>query len=380
MAFMLAEKRDCTGCSACYSVCSKKAIKMVPDVNTGFFYPEIDQTKCVSCGACKKICPVQQSHGDVTKNTDGYALWDVDSEKRNAGSSGGVFGRLAEEIIKRGGVVFGAAFKNGIHNLRCLSTDEIDLTSLKKSKYVECNMEDAINRMNEALKNNRWVLFCGTPCEAMGVRAYFKDRFPKLLIVDFLCHGVPSQMAYEKYIQDTERHFGSAIDSISFRSKKLGWKTYCMYIKFQGGKEYLEPGSVDPYYRMYFRNFSYRPSCYTCNRVMHSEADITLGDFWGVTKIRSFEDTDEGISLALAHTPKGIEALKEIFPNLHRKELEQSEYNYVFENREISDADNVDYRTFDYYNNDILKPLSLTERMKAFLFKHKASRCFIYRK
>lgn len=380
MSSVLADKKECTGCAACYAACNKNAISMIADTETGFFYPEIKQQVCISCGACQKVCPIYKSHQNVEETSFGYALWDNDNTKRKEGSSGGVFGRLAEEVINRGGVVFGAAFKNGVHNLECLSSEEISLTSLKKSKYVECNMKDAIKRIREVLMQDRWVLFCGTPCEAMGIRSTFGERFPKLIIVDFLCHGVPSQKAYEKYVQDTERHFGSMIESISFRSKKLGWKTYCMYIKFANGKHYLKPGIEDPFYRMYFRYYSYRPSCYACNRVKQSEADLTLGDFWGVTRLHDFKDTDEGISLTLAHTTKGREVLQSILPALHSQQLNKSEYEYVFDERHNENTINVDYSSFDYYDNDILQKLKLITRMKSFLFKHKISRQFIYRK
>ena len=380
MSFILANKTDCTGCSACFAACSMNAISMVADKDTGFFYPEINKKLCISCGACNKVCPIYKKHLNIVETSCGYALWDNEGSKRKEGSSGGVFGRLAENVINKGGIVFGAAFKDGVHSLECLNTDEISLCFLKKSKYVECNMNDAIKRMSEALMKNRWVLFCGTPCEAMGVRSYFGEKFPKLIIVDFLCHGVPSQKAYDKYVKDTERHFGSKIESVSFRSKKLGWKTYCMYIKFVNGKEYLKPGIEDPFFRMYFRNYSYRQSCYSCNRVRQSEADLTLGDFWGVTKLPYFKDTDEGISLALVHTAKGGEILETILPTMHSQVLNKSEYEYVFDERNNENIVSIDYDTFDYYDNDILKKLDVKTRIKSFLFSRNISRRFIYRK
>ena len=51
-------KEECCGCSACYAVCSQHAIKMEAD-SEGFLYPEIDQNKCVVCGACLKVCPIK---------------------------------------------------------------------------------------------------------------------------------------------------------------------------------------------------------------------------------------------------------------------------------------------------------------------------------
>lgn len=50
------KKEECSGCTACYSICSQGAISMVED-NEGFLYPVIDEEKCVSCYMCLKVCP-----------------------------------------------------------------------------------------------------------------------------------------------------------------------------------------------------------------------------------------------------------------------------------------------------------------------------------
>ncbi|MBQ3234671.1 MAG: 4Fe-4S binding protein [Clostridia bacterium] len=53
-------KKDCSGCSACYAVCPKRAIKMVSD-NEGFLYPQIDEKLCVNCKLCANICPFKEN-------------------------------------------------------------------------------------------------------------------------------------------------------------------------------------------------------------------------------------------------------------------------------------------------------------------------------
>lgn len=50
-------KEECCGCTACYAICPKAAISMVED-EEGFEYPVIDdETKCVRCYMCLKVCP-----------------------------------------------------------------------------------------------------------------------------------------------------------------------------------------------------------------------------------------------------------------------------------------------------------------------------------
>ena len=48
-------KENCCGCSACYSICPVKAIKMQWDVE-GFLYPCIDDNKCIRCHKCLNVC------------------------------------------------------------------------------------------------------------------------------------------------------------------------------------------------------------------------------------------------------------------------------------------------------------------------------------
>ncbi|WP_456035583.1 4Fe-4S dicluster domain-containing protein [Senegalimassilia anaerobia] len=46
---------ECCGCSACYAVCPKGAIRMIPNRH-GFLYPKIDEVVCVRCGKCLSVC------------------------------------------------------------------------------------------------------------------------------------------------------------------------------------------------------------------------------------------------------------------------------------------------------------------------------------
>ena len=52
----ITENKKCYGCTACYSICPKKAIEMVED-EKGFKHPVINNKKCINCGLCKKNCP-----------------------------------------------------------------------------------------------------------------------------------------------------------------------------------------------------------------------------------------------------------------------------------------------------------------------------------
>jgi formate hydrogenlyase subunit 6/NADH:ubiquinone oxidoreductase subunit I len=44
-------RKECSGCTACASICAHDAITMEPDA-LGFLYPKVDKSKCIDCGLC----------------------------------------------------------------------------------------------------------------------------------------------------------------------------------------------------------------------------------------------------------------------------------------------------------------------------------------
>ena len=52
-------KEKCCGCAACYDICPKGAISLIPD-EEGFIYPIIDEGKCICCFQCIKVCPLKE--------------------------------------------------------------------------------------------------------------------------------------------------------------------------------------------------------------------------------------------------------------------------------------------------------------------------------
>ena len=52
-------KDQCCGCSACYCVCPRNAIKMTED-REGFLYPKINTEICIACKMCLQVCPFKR--------------------------------------------------------------------------------------------------------------------------------------------------------------------------------------------------------------------------------------------------------------------------------------------------------------------------------
>ena len=130
-------KETCTGCLACYNACSHKAIELRKD-EEGFIYPEINAELCVDCGLCKSVCPIIVGTDDVTHEPLAtYAAWNRDKHVVRKSSSGGLFTMIAEWVLAKNGVIYGAAFDENLH-VRHRRVDTItDLERLRGSKYVQ---------------------------------------------------------------------------------------------------------------------------------------------------------------------------------------------------------------------------------------------------
>ena len=53
------KKEDCCGCTACFAICPKAAIRMIED-NEGFDYPQINEELCIRCYKCINVCPIKK--------------------------------------------------------------------------------------------------------------------------------------------------------------------------------------------------------------------------------------------------------------------------------------------------------------------------------
>ena len=315
----LAQNNNCTGCSACYAACAKGAISMVPDAE-GFAHPQIDSAKCVNCGLCVKACPVLAKLPPRTPLAV-YAAKAKDDELRLKSSSGGVFSLLARAVIAEGGIVFGAGFDhNDWHVMHKPAENEEELEDLRGSKYVQSEMGDVFRRVKDELAKNRKVLFSGTPCQIAGLRLFLGKEYDNLLLVDIICHAVPSPLAWRKFLEKrlavayTDRAGGLRdIMRISFRRKNCGWKRYSLSLRFANDNEYLKDLTEDTFLRGFLSELYNRQSCHNCRcRELKSGSDLTIADYWRVHEKLPEMDDDRGTSLVLVNTSKGECAFRSV--------------------------------------------------------------------
>ena len=306
------DKRDCSGCTACASICPVKCIEMKSD-EEGFVYPVVDKSRCINCGLCEKTCPIINRKADAKIEPRAYACINNNLAVRMNSSSGGVFSLLAEYILQNDGVVFGASFDENFVVRHTFVEREEDLNKLRVSKYVQSDMGEMFKKAKEFLDADRKVLFTGTACQIAGLKSFLKRDYENLFTQDLICHGVPSPLVWMKYVEYRSKKAKANLQEVSFRDKRLGWLLFSMRMKFTNNKVYQKNHLIDPMFVMFLFNKCLRPCCYACSfKTITRQSDVTLADFWGVNSVCKKLNDGKGISLVLIQTKKGAEIFDKI--------------------------------------------------------------------
>lgn len=305
------DKKQCCGCTACESICPKKAIKMLPD-NEGFLYPHVDKTLCVECGLCEKTCPIIApiKHNGIPKarivrNNNSDIVFDS--------TSGGAFSAIAATLMQeKKAIIFGACYDEKLQVIHRGIDNESDLRIFRGSKFVQSSISGCFEEIKQLLKSGQVVLFSGTPCQVAGLQKYLNNiDTTRLYLVDIVCRGVPSPKLWELYVVYMEQKYKSKIKNVKFRNKTYGYKSSTMLVEFENGRVYKKSGRIDPMMRLFTREMCSRPSCSDCAFKGRSRiSDLTLFDCKKYTKVTKLYDDDRGYTAVLVHSAKGKELLE----------------------------------------------------------------------
>ncbi len=303
----------CTGCTACVHACPASALSMQED-DEGFPSPMVDENLCIQCGLCRKVCPVCSfSLINGFKNPVCFAALAPD-KLREKSTSGAAFPVLAQEILNRGGLVCGAAFRRDWSVAHILVEDAEGLEKLKRSKYVQSDLADCLPAVKKMLDGGLPVLFSGTGCQVAGLKGFLRKDYPNLFTADIICHGVPSPGVWRRWLE--ENFDVSAIGSISFRGESVWGEEAALVVKDRSGQTlHRETYSRGTWYRGFSKNLFLRKSCGQClfNRLPR-QGDFTLGDYWGIDAVSPELNDGRGTSLLLVNTEKGQSLLKQSRP------------------------------------------------------------------
>lgn len=311
------------GCRACEKICPQSCIIIKSNKN-GFLIPQIDQTRCIKCGLCSRICPIQS---DIELNTvqSVFAAYSENEAAKNS-TSGGIFYELAYEFIENDGVVYGASYSKDMY----LSINEISeknaIVKIQGSKYLQADTRNSFVEVRDNLEHGIKVLYSGTPCQVAGLKKYLAltgVNNKKLYTVEIICHGVSSPKMFYDYLKWQKEKNEKNINRYVFRSKRNGFKDFRCEIGYSDNTYKLISGYRDPYYRIYMKGNSFRESCYNCKFANKDRvADITLGDFWNSEELGFFGGSNKRISVVLINSEKGEEVWKRIQRKVKHKKVD----------------------------------------------------------
>lgn len=300
---------SCTGCGSCINSCPVHALSYSQD-EYGFIIPKIDAEKCIDCGKCVKQCP-REGNVELNEPIEAYAAVNKCTEDIIRCSSGGVFPEVAKYVLLRGGSVYGCTMNKDyqVYHTKISSLNE--LAGLCRSKYIQSFMGKIYKSIEEDLDDKKWVLVSGTPCIIAGIKTFLGQRdISKLILIDVVCHGIPSQRFFDSYIKYLNQKY-KGISSYEFRTKlkaKNGMNWLHSYYINCGKRRVIRNWPEDSYNYLYMNSYIYRESCYRCDYArLQRVGDITLCDYWGWEKYHRLFDKEASVSGVIINTLKGIE-------------------------------------------------------------------------
>lgn len=301
----------CTGCGACVAVCPQDAISLAVN-GKGFYVANIDSNACVNCGLCQQIC-IRKEYVTTEDVRNGTLLSMESKEKevvRNC-TSGGVAYELALAGFREGKTVVGTIYDFGLNCARVIIAEsEEDIQAMRGSKYIQGHTDECVKTVFRLANDNpnQEFIVIGTPCQIYAYDRISKQKKmrERFLLIDLFCHGVPSSLVWECFLEEKKRKTGiSQWETICFRNPLLGWHNFVLTLK-SGDCTIEETSDRSLFYHAFFDNILLNSACFECPaRCCGSGSDLRLGDFWGPR----YQHREDGVSAVLCLTSKGRNAV-----------------------------------------------------------------------
>lgn len=284
----------------------------------GFLYPQIDSKKCVHCGLCESVCP-EMGYIDRNESLQAMAIQCKSENDRARSTAGGGFAPIAEYVLDKGGVVYGAAYDETftVRHIGIESKDNLPL--LLGSKYVQSVIGDTYRQTGEQLKQGRWVAFSGTPCQIVGLNRYLECvgcdcGSERLVTISVVCRAVPSPYIFKKYVEYQQEKFGGSVKSICCRDKHYGYaySTMSVYSETPGKyRDYHCSAESDEWLRCFFSGVCDRPCCEDC-RFKGPVGDFHIGDYFRVGQVAPELNDNRGTTRMIIGSRRGQAVFEEI--------------------------------------------------------------------
>ncbi|MEG1007616.1 MAG: Coenzyme F420 hydrogenase/dehydrogenase, beta subunit C-terminal domain [Bacteroides sp.] len=308
----LADKDRCTGCGACEFACFKHCIVMEEN-NMGVTLPRINDSLCVECEKCRKVCPALNTV-QGQKPLKAFAARSNDSEVSRTSASGGIAAEIYRDAIHNGLYIVGAAQKNDFSVSLEIASDSDGISRFKNSKYVFSSANSLYPKLKDLLKQEEKVIVVGLPCQIAAIKNLFGNH-PNLFLVDIVCHGTTPHRYLKQHIRKIEKSTKKKASRCLFRDPEAYTHTFTFSLYDSDGYRFYSKRTKDgdTYQYGYHRWISYRENCYHCSFACKERlGDISLADYPGLGRKEPFPYSRKNISCVLANTDRGVRLLERL--------------------------------------------------------------------
>lgn len=310
--------RSCTSCQVCGAVCPASAITYRLNED-GFIRPDVDEDKCVTCGACIRICYRYDTElkkvglSNLDRSTH-FAAVTRDRDRLRQSTSGGVAGELVDELIKESYTCAGVHYN--VHTDQAeylLANTAKESEKFVGSKYIQSRVGSVFSEIISTCRKKRYAIV-GLPCQIYGMDRALRAKGVRdqHILIDLYCHGCPSHHVWDGYMDYVRSNVSaSEVHDLRFRTKKdTSWGQFRVGLYDEKGESRFS-GSIhrDAFYDLFFSNQLLNDPCSTCLlRGNLTFSDIRLGDFWG----KKFIMNTQGVSLVSTSSDRGAELLSKV--------------------------------------------------------------------
>ncbi len=297
----------CISCGACKPICPQSAIQY--KFERGLFLPTINKAKCIACERCLKICPSHQIDvGALYGNTDFlnndqkcFTAFSNDRIIRRSGTSGGVVStiilRLLEnKVYEKAYVLKYESFSDKLQAKLTPVTTKGEILGAAKSKYIPASVENVINDIRN--KRIGKAIIVATPCQTIPILHAMKQYSiseEDILIIGLFCDKTLNYNVYSFY-----RKLYGKYSELHFRDKEAnGWPSDSLLV-YGNKKRRIVSRDI----RISLKSYFQPNRCRYCFDKLNQLADISCGDCY----IES-ECSAEGSSSIIVRSKKGQDAL-----------------------------------------------------------------------
>lgn len=319
--------RDCTACGICSTICPKSCINFSLNRKDGNFAISVDESICIDCGKCQRVCPVLNTNiiceGSTAlgRTKAVYAVHSKNAKIRKHAASGGFITSFLCYLLENGkcdGVLI--SHRNGVIGQSFIARSSEEIVASKTSIYAPV---DYANGVEELLNTDcKRIAVVGLPCQIQAIsnlEKINKNIANKVILkISILCGKTPTIHAY-RYIAKVAGFEYENIRNVCNRGD--GWPGN-LKITYLNGEFKVPYKSLMSMGMLLSSPYLCNRGCLSCVDGVGLSADMVVCDAW--TQKYTCQEND-GWNFVLTKSDKADSLL-------HKVGVEQ--YLYI-ENEEI---------------------------------------------